>query len=297
MNPHPTHAPHTRPSRRILAGFLAFTGAVGFAVADTYTPTGEAIREPAGEPAPPPPAAAVAEQPRVPDVVIARAALAALDGERELRGVNLVVSVVDRVAVIGGPVAGARQAKRAEELVRGIPGVADVRNTCFVSQGPDPLLSAVTDRLGSSLPPRPTMFELPGVLTGTPHVSFPVPTGDAGMTAAADGPNTVVARKPATDPGVLGGPVSPAAPGAAAPTPPPAPTPVTLTGNRADVRATIDAARKAEPRFSRLTVESRDGALVIGGAAPLVSDAWDYADKLRGIPGVSRVVVGDVAGK
>ena len=39
----------------------------------------------------------------------------------------------------------------------------DVRNTCFVSTGPDPLLKAVAVKAGSELPPRPVMGELPGV--------------------------------------------------------------------------------------------------------------------------------------
>jgi hypothetical protein len=70
-----------------------------------------------------------------------------------------------------------------------------------------------------------------------------------------------------------------------------------LTANRADTQAAIEELRRSEPRFARLTVESRAGVLVIGGAAPLVADAWDYADKLRGVPGVTRVAVGNVQGK
>ena len=50
-------------------------------------------------------------------------------------------------------------------------------------------------------------------------------------------------------------------------------------------------------RFAKLTVEVRQDVLVIGGSAPKVSDAWDFAEKLGKIPGVPRVAVGPVAGK
>ncbi len=91
--------------------------------------------------------------PGISDVVLARAALAALDAEAELKGVNLVVSVVDGVAVIGGPVPSTAVSRRAERIVRGVEGMKEVRNTCFVSTGPDPLLKAVAVKAGSSLPP------------------------------------------------------------------------------------------------------------------------------------------------
>jgi hypothetical protein len=185
MNPHPMPTPRTRSVRLLLAGFLAFTGAVGLAAANGFSPGMRPNAEPTAAPSESPvsiPASsqAVAERPRIPDVVIARAALTALDSEKELRGVNLIVSVVDRVAVIGGPVGDARQAKRAEEVVRAIPGIAEVRNNCFVSPDTDAFHEAVAGNLGSSLPPRP-MFVLPGVITGTPVVSFPWPTDESNM--------------------------------------------------------------------------------------------------------------------
>ena len=114
--------------------------------------------------------------------MLARSALAALDAEAELRGVNLVVSVVDGVAVIGGPVPNAAISKRAERIVRAVEGMKDVRNTCFVSTGPDPLLKAVAVKAASELPPRPVMGELPGVLTIScpPAARVAVPAEHAG---------------------------------------------------------------------------------------------------------------------
>ena len=119
----------------------------------------------------------------------------ALDAEADLKGTNLVVSVVNGVAVIGGPVPSVAIARRAEQIVRKVEGMKEVRNTCFVSSGPDPLLKAVTEKTGS-LPPRPIMGELPGILhhPSTPPVS-PYPQG--GKVAIGNPDSTVVARKPA----------------------------------------------------------------------------------------------------
>jgi hypothetical protein len=259
----------------------------------------------------PPAASTPPTQPVVSDVVLAQAALTAIDADPELKKVNVLVSVVDRVAVIGGPVASARQSQRVEQLVRAVPGIVDVRNTCFVSLGPDPLLHSVAEKLGSSLPPRPTFVELPGVLT--PELTLSLPnsptaptTPDASNTVAA-APTTVIALKPSGESAVLGAPVRPGetttgsvsafspvtstAPGVLTGTAPPMPA------KPANVLTTANDMKKTDSRFAKLTVELRDGMLVVGGAAPQASDAWDFAKKLRLLPGVSRVVVGAVSVK
>jgi BON domain len=233
------------------------------------------------------------------DVVLSRAALAAIDADPELRGLNVLVSVVDHSAVIGGPVASKRQMERVEQLVRAIPGISDVRNTCFISLGPDPLLRAVAERLSSSLPPRPAFYELPGVLTPQ-FTPASVPPALDPLPAFQDANTVVIARKPTADAGVLGAPVgsgggsrsvsgsSPVPPVTGVLTASMTPSP----GNPASVLAAANEARQAEARFAKLTVELRDGTLMIGGSAPLAADAWDFAKKVRVLPGVSRVAIG-----
>ena len=246
----------------------------------------------------PPPSAAAGFS----DVVLARSALIAIDSDAGLKGVNLVVSVVDGVAVIGGPVPSTAIAERAEQVVRKVKGMKDVRNTCFVSSGPDPLLKAVADRAGSALPPRPVPGELPGVLSN--QLSPPVSPFPPNTIAAADPNSTVVALKPPlTGPGtgsILGAPVGPAG-NATVPGPSSAPTtaPGQLTGSSSGgVLAAVNEVKRAEARFGSLTVELRDGGvLLVGGSAPRASDAWDFAKKLQQVPGVSRVAVGAVKGK
>lgn len=253
----------------------------------------------------PPKATLPARPAGVTDAAAARSVLTAIDADPELRGVNLVVSVVDGVAVIGGPVPSAAVAKHAEEVVRKIPEIKDVRNGCYVAVGPDPLLKAVADRLGSSPLPRPSTTELPGVLTGPQQPAWgPPPSAgfqNPNLVASAQPANTVVARKP-DGLGVLGAPVKPAGPGSVAGAggrdsfTVPSIAPGMLTGMPSqnsvnDILTSASNVKKVEARFAKLTVEMRDGTLVIGGSAPRASDAWDLGEKLRQIPGVSRVVI------
>jgi hypothetical protein len=276
-------APHRPLPFAILRIFAVVAALAGFASAAM-----------AVDPTPPSSAA-----PGLPDIVLARSALAALDAEAELKGVNLVVSVVDSVAVIGGPVPNIAVSRRAERVIRAVEGMKDVRNTCFISTGPDPLLKAVAVKAG--LPPRPVMGELPGVLTNqlpAPVSPFPPNT----VASAIEMDSTVVAQKPPLSAGntgnILGAPVGPV--GTAAPTSPALPTTAPGTLTSAPAAGLLNAAsdmRKTEARFTNLTVDLQGGVLMVGGSAPRASDAWDFAQKLRQMPGVSRVAVGAVAGK
>ncbi|HSQ57380.1 MAG TPA: BON domain-containing protein, partial [Gemmata sp.] len=196
--PNPTAQPGWHPFTilRILAvAGGVVSAAIGTAIAaDPLPPSGT----------PTTPSAAVK------DVALARSALAAIDAATDLKGVNLVVSVVDGIAVIGGPVASEKQSRRAEEVVRGVTGIVDVRNSCFVAAGPDPLLRSVAQRMGSTLPPRPTLYQVPGVLTN--HLTPPAPYAEAienraVAMAATTSRETVVALKPPVEPGILGPPL------------------------------------------------------------------------------------------
>ncbi len=290
MSQHPMNTPHTLRKRLPFAIPLAFTTALGIGIATRYAPAAVFSGNSAVEAEVQPASQVAHEAPKLPEVLLARTVLTAIDADPELKGVNVVVSIVDRVAVIGGPVANARQSKRVEDLVRSMPGIAEVRNTCFVSAGPDPLQGPLADKIASSLPQRPVLYDLPGVLTGTVG-----PSSVNTQVAIAEPVGAVVVRKPSMEAGVLGGPVSPATPGTV--NVGSSPVPGTLTANRGDMLAMADTVRKTDARFTKLAVEIRDGVLVISGAAPLAADAWDYAEKLRAAPGVTRVAVGTVVGK
>jgi hypothetical protein len=141
------------------------------------------------------------------------------------------------------------------------------------------------------------MYELPGVLTNhlTPPTQPEPATPNPGSAVAMADPPPIVARKPATEPGVLGAPVGPAGSGIVSPAPAvPHTTPAVLTGNASGVLQAANELKKAEPRFARLTLELRDSTLVVGGSAPLASDAWDLAKKLQTVPGVKQIAVAAV---
>ncbi len=274
------------------AALLAFSAAAGWLLAAQphILPAGRSEDRRAAE-EPPPTTAAVT----ISDVTLAHAILHAMDADPVLKDVNVVVSVVDRGVVLGGPVASDSIKKRLEELVREIPGIASVRNTCFVHSEPDRLLRAVTTRLNPDAP-RGESPPLPGVALD--------PTAPPGVApdavAEATAPQTVVVQKPALPAGpvvgLLGAPVAPHPTTAPPVAPTAAPVPGSLTSappaRPADVAATIQALRQSQPRFAHLTVEQQpDGRLFIRGWSAKPADVWDFAAELRKIPGVTQIAV------
>jgi hypothetical protein len=279
---------------RLLAGAstLALLGVTGVLVANDPVPPAEPTK----------PQASVAEKgPAISDVTIARAVLAAIDADPVLKDVNIIVSVVDRGAVIGGPVSSDEVKKRVEAIVRGVPGIESVKNVCFVQAEPDPLLRAVAARLKPGTKPTGSAA-LPGIaLAPSVPDGFipPVPAQPpSDLLASADDPNKVVVQKPTIPAGpavgILGAPVAPGTSVVKVP-PVPASTPGALTASAAkpaDVQAVAAALRKNDTRFARLTVEVKsDGGLFVTGTSAKAADAWDFARELGRLPGVARVAV------
>lgn len=279
MNPHPLpghHGRHGRSPLRILATFAVLAGlGVGFAPAAAADPPAR----PAG----------------TSDVLLARSALAALDADPQLRDVNLVVSVVDGVAVIGGPVPTADTGKRAAWVVQRVLGIAEVKNRCFVQTGPDPLIRAVQERVGTS---RPLFPDLPPIVGSARANNGALPPPAAGLDPPAPPvEERRVSLSPAVPPvdSVLLPPVAAVAPPALPPpSRPAAPTTVVAARPPADVLTAAGTVRNTSKKFAALTVELRDGTLVIGGSAARAADAWEFAQALRRVPGVVRVAVGQV---
>jgi len=282
---------------RILAGSasLAMLGAAGVLVARDPVPLVAPV-------SPPPPAA---PQPAVPaDVLLARSVLSAIDDDPLLKNVSIIVSVVDRSAVIGGPVPSEEVKKRAEVVVRSVRGIESVKNTCFVQADSDAILHALAERLKLDAKVADSTA-LPGVaLAPTAPDGFLPPLAalpPSDLLTAAKPTNTVVAQKPALPVGpavaILGAPVAPAHTGAANAPTVPAVAPGSLTGSVApakpvDMRAAVAAIRQTDTRFARLLVEQKpDGGLFVTGWSAKTTDAWDFATELRKLPGVTRVAV------
>lgn len=241
-----------------------------------------------------------------PDVALARSAMAALDDDPRLKDVTLIVSVVDRVAVIGGPVPSPDHSRWAEERVRGVAGIADVKNRCFIQGRPDPLVRAVADRLAVN--PRPLTPDLPPVVPGLKPVPLDVaagpPTNVGAAVADPMGHPSTSLRPPAESAGFLLPPVSP---GGLVPKPmsnaaPPVPGVLTAGANAPTVDPTrpesvlhaAETVRRREARFAGLNVQLENGTAVISGRAARAADAWDLSEALRRVPGIQRVVVGAV---
>jgi hypothetical protein len=275
------------------------------AVVPTAAPAAPAPVAPAPVPRRPVPIA-------IAEVTLASSVLAALDADPMLKDTNVIVSVVDRGAVIGGPVTSEDVKKRVEAVVRGVPGVESVKNLCFVNTDADPLLRAMAERLKPGAkpaqpPPLPGVALSPSAPVGSLPPFAPLPMSDllAGMTP----PNKVVARSTDLPPvNLLGDPVAPSgavpkvrvppltAPAPAAAPPPPLPTaPGALTGSPgapADLRTAVRTVRGSDPRFARLTVDVKaDGVLFVSGWCAATADVRDFATELRKLPGVVRIVV------
>jgi hypothetical protein len=255
-------------------------------------------------------AADPARTPRTSDVVLARAALKALDDDPQLKDVNLVISVVDRVAVVGGPVATTDVARRAERVLRErVPGLVDVKSRCFEQSAADPLLRAVADNLKKPpaewQPPRPG--ELPGLV---PHpvtgLAYTPPPRVESLLPAGAGENSVTSLKPPTGPPAGGGvlldpvrpdrlPVSPVRPDTTSMANAPPAVLTTGSGRPGDLLLAAASVRRENPeKFGGLTAELKAGTLVIGGTARQAAHAWEYADALRRVPGMVRVAIGAV---
>lgn len=225
------------------------------------------------------------------DVALARDALLALDAYPVLKNVNLIVSVVDRGAVIGGPVTSNEIRKRAEAVVRGVPGIASVKNACFVDADADPLMRAAAARLkGAPAPAGVPVLPLVLPPAAAPAALPPFPPAAPTDLVALKSGNEVVAQRPPLGPpvGLLGAPTAIAPPGAPVGG---ATAPGTLAAHT-DLLAAVAAVRKADARFAGTTVEPKpNGALFVSGRVAEPAHALALAEKLRELPGVKLVVV------
>ncbi len=282
-----THLP-TSKTLRTLAGLACVAGTV---VAGTLYAADPRQNAPVAKPV------------AISDVALARSVLTAFDADPVLKDVNILVSVVDRGAVIGGPVNSEELKKRAEAVVRTVPGIVAVKNTCFIEADPDPLLRAVAERLKPDAKHTATA-PLPGV--SIPPVAAdgfipPVPTQPPTDLVAVAPNKTVVAQHPnllgTPVVSVLGAPVRPGVVVKVQPVAPIAPStaPGVLTGSStkpADILSAVAAIRATDARFGKLAVEMKpDGGLFVTGAVAKTADVWAFAAEVRKVPGVVRVAV------
>lgn len=254
------------------------------------------------------------------DAKLTRSALSALDSDPQLRDIPLIVSVVDRQAVLGGVVPTVELSQRAEAIVRRATGV-EVKNRCLIQPRPDPLIQAVADRITPSFIPE-TSKDLPGIVVPprmnsnstkvSHHIRPPVDKRNADSHTYSQTSPPVVAFKidpqSAQRPSLLLEPTaSPTGPRPVAepPVPTHAPVPTRLTTHTAthmnnqnpampsarDCSTLIQHLIKDNPRFAKLNVQFHAGIVNITSSTTHEVDAWDFAENVRKIPGVRSVIV------
>lgn len=233
---------------------------------------------------------------RVTDAELTRRIQTVLSADSVLRGRSLVVSVVDGVAVVGGPVASNEESARIGQLLKVVPDLSDVKISAWVPAIEDPLKKQIANRLKEreapasqpnnrlvSNEPRPVArvvvqrYEPP--VPALSLLNDPLPKTLSAVPARND---AAYSPLPAPAPAAPDGP----------PQYPTIPPPAVPVAPGQDVDSAIDAVRKGEPRFANLTVQIRSGTVTVAGSAAGAEDAWDFIAKVRKVPGVDRVVLG-----
>lgn len=64
-----------------------------------------------------------------------------------------------------------------------------------------------------------------------------------------------------------------------------------------DLAGRINGWKSADARFRRLTVTVRGGEVELAGTVARSADVWEFSDRVRRLPGVTRVVVKATAGE
>jgi hypothetical protein len=192
----------------------------------------------------------------------------ALQQDRTLAPFNLGVSVQANVATLWGPIPSAALARRAEEVLRHVPGVVAVRNELQVE-----LASATAQGLFG--PP----------LKFSPREPLPAPPVPPAATLAKrpfeDKPRDSV---PLTPPIVISlrPPLPPESPATLVPVSAPA---------APDPEAAVNQVRAADARFRQVRIEIQAGIVHLRGIVPHGEDMYELAQRLAKVPGVKRVIV------
>lgn len=192
-----------------------------------------------------------------------KAAIAAVP---ELQSSNLMVSVQDGVAVIGGAVPSAGAIDDLKRIAARVPGVQLARVNCWSSEPEeDAVQAAVRSKLNGEAVP-PTVARGPSLPLVAPVL--------AGRSAYSPVP-------PPAPPAPAGPPQFPTIPAPRVPVTP-----------GQDVAAAVEAVRQADGRFAALTLSVQAGTVLIGGSSESGVEAWEFAAAVRRVPGVDKVIVG-----
>ena len=140
-----------------------------------------------------------------------------LAADPRFSGVALTVDVVNRVAIVGGPVPSAEVGPQVEVLLKNVPGLETVKLSCWVTAARDPLLDRIREKLRDDTPaPPPPLRDplkrdangLPPLLL-MPHTPPVAPRDPIVLPPAATPPPVATVTRYAASTQWLGEPIAP----------------------------------------------------------------------------------------
>jgi hypothetical protein len=218
------------------------------------------------------PQPAVADQPTVNDIRLTLRARQALYQNKELAPLNLGVSVRAGVAVLWGRVPSVAASKRAEALVRKVPGVLEVHSELQISPPDDPMSDFLHRVISSGH--GPTVESLlhetcrPSLAPRWPD--DPVPPSHSATPAVTLMPPILVA---------------------------PPPTDVSLAPASAQpgrLVLSIEQLREGDARYQGMRAEVQGDVVRLRGVVWRWEDLASFTRQLSTFPGVRLVLTGDV---
>lgn len=182
----------------------------------------------------------------------------ALVQDDALATLNLGVSVRGGTAALWGKVPSATLARRAEDKLRKVSGIVEVRSELQVEAADDPVHEFLRH------PGNPALEALlPPVRRSPAHLTSRWDDTDAGASVV---PPSIVLMAPVQEAGAAPEKLSEA----------------------------VEGLRQADARFQELRFDVRGGIVRLFGVVQRGGDAMEFAQTIAKVPGVERVVIGDV---
>lgn len=195
----------------------------------------------------------------------------AIQEDQELAQSSIGVSVRQGVATLWGKVASENSARRALDRVRAVPGLVSVRSELMIGL-PDDWPPCVP------MPATPIRFH--------PAEKVPLTVSNSPQTLAADATTATPTTQPVKEPIV----VMPAIP-----LPKPVPTTTSVSRDAsADLAQEVARLRRSSGRYQGIEYTVQDGKVYLRGHVQRGADLTELAQAISRLPGVERVIVGNV---
>jgi osmotically-inducible protein OsmY len=194
------------------------------------------------------------------DAALVLTARTALARDKSLVPLNLGVCVEDGLATLFGAVPAVDLGKRAEDIVRAVPGIRGVASEIHVLAPDDPIVEkmARSNRISQADRTVPA----PIVLVPVPGTPSPQTPALNERVAAKPAPVAVTLRDPTTD-----------------------------AGADASVADAVKALQRREAQWHDVKIATQGGIVHLSGSVRNWSELWSFADAISRLSGVERVVI------